>query len=105
MAHAWKACWGQPLAGSNPASSALLTRHDVRAGARAGAGHLLLVSDSVLAPTVLAPTTVPPLTTVRQDAEAMGQRAAEMLLEQLRGGPAPAGGEIMPTSLVVRASA
>src|SRR5918994_2280397 len=28
MAHAWKACWGQPLAGSNPASSALLTRHD-----------------------------------------------------------------------------
>ena len=22
MAHAWKACWGQPLAGSNPASSA-----------------------------------------------------------------------------------
>ena len=25
MAHAWKACWGQPLAGSNPASSAPLT--------------------------------------------------------------------------------
>jgi hypothetical protein len=23
MAHAWKACWGQPLAGSNPASSAV----------------------------------------------------------------------------------
>ena len=22
-AHTWKACWGQPLAGSNPASSAL----------------------------------------------------------------------------------
>jgi hypothetical protein len=35
MAHAWKACWGQPLAGSNPASSATLTStnagHDPRA--------------------------------------------------------------------------
>src|ERR1700729_562677 len=27
MAHAWKACWGQPLKSSNLLSSASLTRH------------------------------------------------------------------------------
>jgi hypothetical protein len=27
-AHAWNACWGQPLAGSNPVSSA----YDIRSG-------------------------------------------------------------------------
>jgi DNA-binding LacI/PurR family transcriptional regulator len=53
---------------------------------------------------MLAPATVPPLTTVRQDAEQMGRRAVELLLDQLQG-EATSGAEILPTELVVRSSA
>ncbi len=54
---------------------------------------------------VLARTAIPPLTTVRQPAEDMGRRMAELLLEQLAGAPPQVAGEILPTELVVRASA
>lgn len=52
-----------------------------------------------------APTTDPPLTTVRQDTEQLGHRMADLLLDQLRGGEPKTGGEILPTQLVIRASA
>jgi DNA-binding LacI/PurR family transcriptional regulator len=54
---------------------------------------------------LLAPATVPPLTTVYQPVEELGQRMAELLLAQLRGETASPGGEILPTELVIRASA
>lgn len=54
---------------------------------------------------MLATASVPPLTTVRQDAEALGQRAAELLLAQLGEAPVEPAGEILPTELIVRASA
>jgi len=54
---------------------------------------------------VLARTAIPPLTTVRQPAEEMGRRMAELLIDQLRGAPPQSAGEILPTELVVRASA
>jgi DNA-binding LacI/PurR family transcriptional regulator len=54
---------------------------------------------------MLAPATVPPLTTVRQPVEELGQRMAELLVAQLRGESVPPGGEILPTELVIRASA
>ncbi|MGH8774307.1 MAG: LacI family DNA-binding transcriptional regulator [Jiangellaceae bacterium] len=54
---------------------------------------------------ILAHAAIPPLTTVRQPAEEMGRRMAELLLEQLAGGPWPTAGVILPTELVVRASA
>lgn len=54
---------------------------------------------------MLAPTTVPPLTTIHQPVEELGQRMAELLLAQLRGESVPPGGEILPTELVIRASA
>jgi DNA-binding LacI/PurR family transcriptional regulator len=54
---------------------------------------------------MLARTTIPSLTTVRQPAEDMGRRMAELLLEQLAGAPPQVVGEILPTELVVRASA
>ena len=54
---------------------------------------------------VLARTAIPPLTTVRQPAEEMGRRMAELLIDQLRGSPRRAAAEILPTELVVRASA
>jgi DNA-binding LacI/PurR family transcriptional regulator len=54
---------------------------------------------------LLATATVPPLTTVRQDPEQLGRRAAELLIGQLQGDDVPAGGEILPTELVLRASA
>jgi len=54
---------------------------------------------------VLARTTIPSLTTVRQPAEEMGRRMAELLVEQLAGAPPQVVGEILPTELVVRASA
>ncbi len=54
---------------------------------------------------MLAPATVPPLTTVHQPVEQLGQRMAELLLAQLRGEAVAPGGEILPTELVIRASA
>ncbi|HJU97013.1 MAG TPA: substrate-binding domain-containing protein, partial [Jiangellaceae bacterium] len=54
---------------------------------------------------VLARTAIPPLTTVRQPAEEMGRRMAELLIEQLSGSPQRSVAEILPTELVVRASA
>ena len=53
---------------------------------------------------VLARTAIPPLTTVRQPAEEMGRRMAELLIEQLHGSPQRSAAEILPTELVVRAS-
>ncbi len=49
----------------------------------------------------------PPLTTVRQDNAALGAAAAEVLLSKARGEDPPAGGwsRVVPTGLVVRASA
>ncbi|MEU6488621.1 LacI family DNA-binding transcriptional regulator [Streptomyces sp. NPDC046887] len=49
--------------------------------------------------------TEPPLTTVRQPMRAMGERAARLLLQHLAGTPAPTDPVILPTELVVRASA
>jgi DNA-binding LacI/PurR family transcriptional regulator len=54
---------------------------------------------------IFAATTTPPLTTVRQDAEGLGRRAAELLVDLLRGDPVRSGGEILPTELIVRDSA
>lgn len=54
---------------------------------------------------IFAAATTPPLTTVRQDVEALGRRAAELLINLLRGEPIRAGGEILPTRLIVRDSA
>jgi DNA-binding LacI/PurR family transcriptional regulator len=54
---------------------------------------------------MLAATTIPPLTTVRQDAEAFGRRAVDLLLAQLRADEAESSAEILPTELIVRASA
>jgi LacI family transcriptional regulator len=54
---------------------------------------------------MLAPATVPPLTTVHQPVEELGQRMAELLLAQLREESVPPGGVILPTELVIRASA
>lgn len=54
---------------------------------------------------VLARTAIPPLTTVRQPAEEMGRRMAELLIDQLGGLLRPSVAEILPTELVVRASA
>jgi DNA-binding LacI/PurR family transcriptional regulator len=54
---------------------------------------------------LLARTTIPPLTTVRQPVEEMGRRMAELLVEQLAGAPPQVAGEVLPTELVVRASA
>lgn len=54
---------------------------------------------------LLAAATEPPLTTVQQAAERLGQRMAELLLQRLRGEPLRPGGEILPTELIVRASA
>jgi DNA-binding LacI/PurR family transcriptional regulator len=54
---------------------------------------------------VLARTAIPPLTTVRQPAEEMGRRMAELLIDQLGGLLQPSVAEILPTELVIRASA
>ncbi len=54
---------------------------------------------------MLAPATTPPLTTVRQDAVKLGQRSAEILLKRLHGAQSPSGPEILPTELIIRASA
>lgn len=54
---------------------------------------------------IFAATTTPPLTTVRQDAEGLGRRAAELLIALLRGEPVQPGGEILATELIVRDSA
>lgn len=54
---------------------------------------------------MLAETTLPALTTVRQPAEELGTRMVELLLAQLHGEPVPDEPEILPTHLVVRASA
>ncbi len=51
-----------------------------------------------------AATATPPLTTVAQDIEGTGRRMAELLLERLAGAD-EARQEILPTRLVVRASA
>jgi DNA-binding LacI/PurR family transcriptional regulator len=45
-----------------------------------------------------------PLTTVTQDAQAMGKRAAELLFERIQGYNAPGRRELLPTRLKVRAS-
>jgi GntR family transcriptional regulator of arabinose operon len=45
-----------------------------------------------------------PLTTVAQDAVAMGRRAAEFLIERIEGYNGPPRGEVIPTELRVRAS-
>ena len=49
----------------------------------------------------------PPLTTVAQPLSAVGERAAEVLLDKLEGKPAPVGGwsESLPTSLLLRETA
>jgi DNA-binding LacI/PurR family transcriptional regulator len=46
----------------------------------------------------------PPLTTVHQPAAAVGQRAAEVLLAQLRGETISPVGSFVPTSIVRRGS-
>jgi LacI family repressor for deo operon, udp, cdd, tsx, nupC, and nupG len=47
---------------------------------------------------------IPPLTTIRQDRNRLGRRAAEMLIARLtRGAPAPVT-EVIPVELVVRGS-
>ena len=46
----------------------------------------------------------PPLTTVAVDAEALGEQAARLLLDQIRGGAAAAGSYIGDAQLVVRES-
>jgi DNA-binding LacI/PurR family transcriptional regulator/anti-anti-sigma regulatory factor len=48
--------------------------------------------------------TSPPLTTVRQRFDALGRRAATLVLEQLAGQPAPAGITYVPTELIIRRS-
>jgi DNA-binding LacI/PurR family transcriptional regulator/anti-anti-sigma regulatory factor len=48
--------------------------------------------------------TSPPLTTVRQRFDALGRRAAALVLEQLAGQPAPAGITYVPTELIIRRS-
>ena len=54
----------------------------------------------------VAERTDPPLTTIRQSATEMAQRATALLLEQLRGpGPAPVKHEILPPQLVRRQTA
>ena len=53
----------------------------------------------------LASYTVPPLTTVRQPLREMGARAAELLMARLAGEPFPDEPVVIPTELVVRASA
>jgi GntR family transcriptional regulator of arabinose operon len=45
-----------------------------------------------------------PLTTVAQDAVAMGRRAAEFLIERIKGYNGPPRGEVVPNELRVRAS-
>jgi len=45
-----------------------------------------------------------PLTTVAQDTFALGQRAAEFLVERLEGYPGPPRREVLPTQLRIRAS-
>ncbi len=47
---------------------------------------------------------LPALTTIRQDKDALGQRAAEVLLALLRGREPPARLTLVPTELVVRGS-
>jgi DNA-binding LacI/PurR family transcriptional regulator len=42
---------------------------------------------------------------VHQPVEELGHRMAELLLSQLRGETISPGGEILPTELVIRASA
>ena len=46
----------------------------------------------------------PPLTTVRQPVYQMGRRATERLLDGIRGGQPPRGGELLRTELIVRES-
>ncbi len=46
----------------------------------------------------------PPLTTVRQDFEAVGARAVELLIREVDGEPDPVRGLLLPTRLVVRGS-
>lgn len=53
----------------------------------------------------LAVAADPPLTTVRQPMRAMGETAARMLLGHFGGTPPPAEPAVLPTELVVRASA
>ncbi|MFE6129710.1 LacI family DNA-binding transcriptional regulator [Streptomyces sp. NPDC056437] len=53
----------------------------------------------------MAQHTEPPLTTVRQPMRRMGERAAGMLLAHLAGTPAPVEPVVLPTELIVRASA
>lgn len=53
----------------------------------------------------LAVHTQPPLTTVRRPAREMGEAAATILLANLAGEPFPTTPEIIPTELIIRASA
>ncbi|WP_035279214.1 LacI family DNA-binding transcriptional regulator [Actinokineospora spheciospongiae] len=53
----------------------------------------------------LAAHTQPPLTTVRRPSREMGEAAATILLANLAGAPFPTTPEIIPTELIVRASA
>lgn len=46
----------------------------------------------------------PPLTTIRQDRDALGARAANQLLEMIEHPDAPPAKELLPVELVVRAS-
>lgn len=47
---------------------------------------------------------IPPLTTVRQDFTEVGRRCVDNVLAQLEGEPAEPGTELVPTTLIVRAS-
>jgi len=53
----------------------------------------------------LAAHTQPPLTTVRRPSREMGEAAATILLANLAGAPFPTTPEIIPTELIIRASA
>jgi LacI family transcriptional regulator len=52
----------------------------------------------------MASYTYPALTTIRQPMREMGEAAALLLLEHVRGSPEAASSRILPTSLVVRGS-
>ncbi|MFX4290943.1 LacI family DNA-binding transcriptional regulator [Streptomyces bohaiensis] len=53
----------------------------------------------------MASVSDPQLTTIRQPIRRMGETAAQMLLHHLQGAPLPAEPVVLPTELVVRASA
>jgi LacI family transcriptional regulator len=53
---------------------------------------------------MLASFTAPSLTTIRQPKYELGQKAAEILLRRIQGDPFPQQNQVLPTTLVVRAS-